>query len=74
LTRVTDPEELEQAGYPQMEFSQNTYPCLFKLGNAFFDFTPFRLAKNVWPAYWLNTTDPEPTIDNQGVTSYTYSY
>ena len=44
LERVTDPTDLATAGYPVEAFSQNSYPCIFKLGNAFFDFTPFKLA------------------------------
>lgn len=44
LTRVTDPSELANAGYPVEAYSQTSYPCMFKLGNAFFDFTPFKLA------------------------------
>jgi len=37
---------------------EGEYPCVFKIGNEFFDFTPFKLAQNVWPAYWVNETDP----------------
>jgi hypothetical protein len=58
LERVTDTAELESVGYPQQDFSQKSYPCIFKLGNAFFDFTPFKLAQNVWPAYYNNTLNP----------------
>jgi hypothetical protein len=36
---------LSTQGYP---LSANA--CLFKLGSAFYDFTPFKLAQNVWPA------------------------
>lgn len=35
--------------------SQNA--CLFKLGTEFYDFTPFKLTKNVWPAYYQNITN-----------------
>jgi hypothetical protein len=41
---VTDPVELGEIGYPQEAFSSKSYPCVFKIGNAFFDFTPFKLA------------------------------
>jgi hypothetical protein len=58
LERVTDPTDLTYAGYPQEAFSQKSYPCIFKIGNEFFDFTPFKLAQNVWPAYWANVTNP----------------
>jgi hypothetical protein len=45
LTQVTDPTEMAQVGYtPESLLSQKSYPCIFKLGNAFFDFTPFKLA------------------------------
>ena len=54
LTRVTDPYELAAAGYfvpssdqqlePNELLSKQSYPCLFRLGNAFYDFTPFKLA------------------------------
>ena len=59
---MTDPTEIATAGYPIEAFSQNSYPCIFKLGNAFFDFTPFKLARNVWPAYYVNETSvlPDP--------------
>ena len=30
---------------------------MFKLGNAFYDFTPYKLTQNVWSAIWLNETD-----------------
>ena len=53
LERVTDPIELSAQGYP---VSQNA--CLFKLDNYFYDFTPFKLTMNVWPAYWVNQLDP----------------
>jgi len=33
-------------------------PCLFKLGNAFFDFTPFKLASNLWPTSITNQDNP----------------
>jgi len=56
LERVTDPNEITYAGYPEEAFSQKSYPCIFKIGNEFFDFTPFKLAQNVWPAYWVNGT------------------
>ena len=57
LTQVTDAYELLSLGYPavpQRAFIDNAYPCIFKIGNEFFDFTPFKLASNVWPAYWVN--------------------
>lgn len=58
LERVTDSNEISSAGYPQEAFSQKSYPCIFKIGNEFYDFTPFKLAQNVWPAYWQNATNP----------------
>jgi hypothetical protein len=71
MTQVTDLQELADAGYPVEAFSQNSYPCMFKLGNAFFDFTPFKLASNVWPAVWLNYTDTAAgSLDN----SYQYQF
>lgn len=50
---VTDPIELSKSGYP---ISANA--CLFKLGNFFYDFTPFKLTQNVWPAYQVNILMP----------------
>jgi len=32
-------------------------PCLFKLGSAFYDFTPFKLAANLWPTGVTNKAD-----------------
>ena len=69
LNRVTDVYELGKLGYfPEKEegvtpnefLSKESYPCLFRLGNSFYDFTPFKLAQNVWPAYWPNMTDVDP--------------
>ena len=45
---------------PNDLLSKDSYPCLFRLDNAFFDFTPFKLAQNVWPAIWPNMTDIDP--------------
>ena len=28
-----------------------TWPCIFKLGNSFYDYTKFKLANEVWTAY-----------------------
>jgi hypothetical protein len=42
---------------PNDLLSKESYPCLFKLGNSFYDFTLFKFASNVWPAYWANLTD-----------------
>jgi len=48
---------------------------MFKIGNAFFDFTPFKLAQNVWPAYWLNQTHLIPDIlDPTTSADYSYQY
>ena len=53
LTRVTDAYEMGTLGYfpertegetPNDLLSKESYPCLFKLGNAFYDFTPFKIA------------------------------
>jgi hypothetical protein len=35
---------------------------MFKVGTGFYDFTPFKLAQNVWPAYYINTTEPFPPV------------
>jgi len=62
LEQVTDPYELAKLGYPgalvepDELLSKRSYPCLFRLDNSFYDFTPFKLASNVWPAYWINQT------------------
>ncbi len=74
LTRVTDAYEMGQLGYypkrsassetPNDLLSKDSYPCLFKLGSSFYDFTPFKIAQNVWPAYWANLSDMEPTVDS----------
>jgi len=34
---------------------------LFKLGNAFFDFTPFKLVSNLWPTNITNLENPLAT-------------
>jgi len=46
----------EQPDEPINMLSKNSYPCLFKIGNSFYDFTPFKLASNLWPAFWANET------------------
>lgn len=86
LTRVTDAYEMGTLGYfpertegetPNDLLSKESYPCLFKLGNAFYDFTPFKIAQNVWPAYWANLTDMtvDPTNPNWRPSSdYSYQY
>jgi len=28
-----------------------TWPCIFKLGNSFYDYTKFKLANDAWTAY-----------------------
>ena len=53
LERLTDEEALS--------ISQSTYPCIFKLGSEFFDFTPFKLVRNVWPALG-GEYDPTHTV------------
>jgi hypothetical protein len=50
---------------------------MFKVGTGFYDFTPFKLAQNVWPAYYINMTDAYPTIDTDPTTwvsSVEFSY
>ena len=84
---MTDAYELSKLGYyPRMQeqndadepivgFGKESYPCLFKIGNAFYDFTPFKLASNVWPAAWPNMTDVFPDgTDPNFVSSLTNSY
>ena len=35
--------------------SVDSQPCLFKLGNAFYDFTPFKLVSNLWATQPTNS-------------------
>ena len=43
-----------------------SYPCVFKLGNSFFDYTPFKIYQQTWPAqnvtYGINMTTGQPEI------------
>ena len=59
----------EQQQNPNEFLSSESYPCLFRLGNSFYDFTPFKLANNVWPAVWANNTAPA-----QGSLQNSYQY
>ena len=56
----SDPQQPDE---PISLLSKESYPCLFKIGNAFYDFTPFKLATNVWPAFWANETQVYPDPD-----------
>ena len=36
-----------------------TWPCIFKLGNSFYDYTKFKLANDAWLAHNLTSTESE---------------
>lgn len=61
LTQVSD-EEAAQV----LSIGFDTQPCLFKLGSAFYDFTPFKLALNLWPTL--------PYTDVATASGYQYNF
>jgi hypothetical protein len=43
-----------------------TYPCVFKLGNSFYDYTKFKIAKDAWPATDISTSTGSGQVFNFG--------
>jgi len=43
------------------------YPCVFKVGNAFYDYTPFKLASSAWLAYSLPDNFDPSTFDPSNI-------
>ena len=62
LTRATLEESLSISG--------STYPCIFKFGVEIYDFTPFKLARNVWPA----ATDLDISTMTPDTMSYNFTW
>lgn len=54
MARATREESLSITG--------STYPCIFKFGAEFYDFTPFKIVRNVWPA--VNILPDQITYQN----------
>lgn len=40
----------------ELDMGVGTWPCIFKLGNSFYDYTKFKLANDAWLAH--NSTNP----------------